>query len=92
MFIEISKTGLELEVVLGDDTVVRAVARGTIRFDRESMEPMLLMDVLYVPGMKKNLVSVSMIEDRGFDVYVLDGKVHIFPKAVGPSDSRVIGA
>ena len=46
MFTEISKTNLELEVVLGDDTVVRAVGRGKVRFVRESMEPMLLRDVL----------------------------------------------
>ena len=52
---------------------------------------MYLRDVFYVPGLKKNLVSVSMIEDRGFGVYVLDGKVHIFPKTAGPSNSWVIG-
>ena len=44
------------------------------------MQPMFLKDVLFVPGLKKNLVSVSMIEDRGFGVYVFDGTVHIFPK------------
>ena len=91
MFTEMSESYLELEVVLGDDIVVRAVGRGTARFDRESMHPLYLRDVLYVLGLKKNLVSVSMIEDRGFGVYVLDGKVHIFPKAAGPSYSRVIG-
>ena len=91
MFTEISETGLELEIVLGDDTMVRAVGRGTVRFDRESMQPMLLRDVLYVPGLKKNLVSVSAIEDRGFGIYVLDGKVYIFSKAEGPSTSYAIG-
>ena len=80
-----------MEVVLGDDTVVRAVGRGTVCFERESMQPMFLRDVLYVPGLKKNLVSVSMIEDRGFGVYALDGKVHVFPKSAGPFESRVIG-
>ena len=65
MFTEMLETNLELEVVLGDDTVVRAVGRGIVRFDRESMEPMLLRDVLYMLGLKKNLVLVSMIEDRG---------------------------
>ena len=44
MFIEISETDLELEVVLGDDTVVRAVARRTVIFDRESMQPMFLRE------------------------------------------------
>ena len=48
-----------MEVVLGDDSAVRAVGRGTITFQRESMSPMVLRDVLYVPSLKKNLVSVS---------------------------------
>ena len=61
--------------------MVRAVGRGTIHFDREPMEPMLLRDVLYVLELKKNLVSVSTIEYRGLGVYVLDGKVYIFPRA-----------
>ena len=56
MFTNKSETDLELDVVLGDDTPVIAVRRGTDRFDRESMEPMLLRDVLNVHGMKKNLV------------------------------------
>ena len=76
MFTEMPGTGLDLEVVLGDDTVVRAIGCGTISPHREPMEPMALRDVLYVPGMKKSLVSVSTIEGRGFGVYVLDGKVH----------------
>ena len=87
MFTEMLEIDLELEVVLGDHTLVREVWHGTVHFDRESMQPMFLREVLYVPGMKKNLVSVSMIEDRRFGVYFLDGKVHIFPKAEGPSAS-----
>ena len=55
------------------------------------MSPMVLWDVLYVPGLKKNLVSVSMIEDQGLGVS-LDGHVHMFPKTTGPSASVTIGA
>ena len=91
MLTKISETDLELEVVMGNDIVVRAVGRGIVRFDKESMEPMVLRDVLYVPGVKKNLVLVSTIEDRGLGVYVLDGKVYIFPKVDSPSASYVIG-
>ena len=58
MFTEMTKTGLSLEVVLGDDTTVSAVGRGSVTFQRESLQPMMLRDVLYVPGLKKNLVSV----------------------------------
>ena len=72
-------------------TAVRAVGRGTITFQRESMSPMVLRDVLYVLGLKKNLVSISMIEDQGLGVSFLDGHVHVFPKTVRPSASYTIG-
>ena len=55
------------------------------------MSPMVLRDVLYVPGLKKNLVSISMIEDQGLGVSFLDGHVHMFPKTVGPYALVTIG-
>ena len=55
------------------------------------MSPMVLRDVLYAPRLKKNLVSVSMIEDRGFGVSFLDGHVRVFPETAGPSASYTIG-
>ena len=76
---------------MGVDSVVIAVGRGTITFQRESMSPMVLREVLYVPGLKKNLVSVSMIEDQGLGVSFLDGHVHMSLKTVGPSASVAIG-
>jgi hypothetical protein len=62
-----------VEVVLGYDRVVKAVGCGTVSFQRESMPPMLLREVLYVPGLKKKLVSVSAIEERGYEVLFCDG-------------------
>ena len=91
MFSKLSQTGRDVEVVLGDNTVVRAVGWGTITFQRESMSLMTLRDVLYVLGLKKNLVLVSMIEDQGLGVSFLDGHVHMFPKTAGPSASNTIG-
>ena len=44
------------------------------------MSPMVLWDVLYVPRQKRNLVSVSMIEDQGLGASFLDGHVHMFPR------------
>ena len=77
---------------MGDDSVVSAIGHGTITSQRESMSPMVLRDVLYVPRLKKNLVSISMIVDQGLGVSFLDGHVHMFPKTVGPSASIAIGA
>jgi hypothetical protein len=62
-----------VEVVLGDDRVVKAVGCGTVSFHRESLPPMLLREVLYVPGLKKNLVPFFAIEERGYEVLFRDG-------------------
>ena len=64
---------------------------GPLHF-RESVSPMILRDVLFVPGMKKNLILISMIKDMGLGVSFLDGNVCVFPKTVGPFASYTIGA
>jgi hypothetical protein len=38
---------------------------------------------MHVPGLKKNLVSVAMLEDRGYDVVFSDGKSFLRHKAMG---------
>jgi transposase InsO family protein len=79
------------EVVLGDDRVVKAVGSGIISFQRESIPPMLLNDVLYVPGLKKNLISISTIEERSYEVLFCDGQVLLFPKGSNITSAKVIG-
>ena len=41
----------------------------------EHEAPITLTDVKYVPGVKKNLLSVTMSEDKGYDVVFNKGKV-----------------
>ena len=55
MFFELSQAETNVEVVLGDDSTVRAVGRGTITFQRESMSPMVLRDVLYGTWVEEEL-------------------------------------
>ena len=38
---------------------------------------------MYVPGLKKYLVSISMLEDRGYDVIFSNGKVFLRHIATG---------
>jgi hypothetical protein len=56
---------------------------GTITFQRDSGKPFQLKYVLHVPGLKKNLVSVTMLEDRGYDVVFNDGKSFLQHKTMG---------
>jgi len=59
---------------MGDDRRCSATGLGTITFQREKGAPLTLRDVIYVLGLKKNLVSVTMLEDRGYDAVFSKGK------------------
>jgi hypothetical protein len=52
---------------------------------------MLLREVLYVMGLKKTLVSVFVIEERGYEVLFRDGKVLLFPKGSSITSAKLIG-
>ena len=85
MFFDLSQAWIDVEVMFGDDIVGKVFGHGTFIFSRESMSPMTLRNALFVPRMKKNLISVSMIKDRGLGVSFLDGHVRVFPKTARPS-------
>ena len=50
-----------------------------------------MKDVLYVPGLKKNLLSISGLEKKGFRVAFVDGQVLIWPRGKTINDVVVIG-
>jgi hypothetical protein len=45
----------------------------------------------YVPRLKNNLVSVSTIEGRGYEVLLHDGHVLLYPKESSITSTKVIG-
>ena len=47
--------------------------------------------MLYVPGLTKNLTSVTTLEDKGYYVKFHDHRVYIRPKGSDRSLDRVIG-
>jgi hypothetical protein len=80
-----------LEIVLGDNTIVRAAGCGIVSFQRELRPPLVFMDVLYVPWLKKNIILVSSIQDRGFEMSFRGTEVLIHPKGSNVTSGRVIG-
>jgi hypothetical protein len=69
-------------IVLGDNAKYMPPGSGTVRFQRESGKPLSINDVLFVPGLTKNLISVSALEDKGYVVTFRDGRVFIHPKGL----------
>jgi hypothetical protein len=74
LFSDLEEKDLKMHIKMGDDGRYSATRIGNITFQRESGKPFQLKYVMHVPGLKKNLVSVAMLKDRGYDVVFSDGK------------------
>ena len=83
LFSDLDEKDLGVHIEMGDAGI------GTISFERESGKPFILKDVMHVPGLKKNLISVAMLEDKGYDVVFSEGKAFLRSKATG--ETRRIG-
>ena len=52
---------------------------------------MAVLVVLYVPVIKKNLISMSTIEDKGYEVTFRGGQVIMYPIGCSIELGKVIG-
>ena len=50
-----------------------------------------MKDVLYVPGLKKNILSISALDANGMRVAFVDDQVLMWPKGKTINDAIVIG-
>lgn len=57
----------------------------------ESGVSIRLNNILYVPGLKKNILSISCLEDRGDRDVFVDGKVLVWGEGSSINEARVIG-
>ena len=90
-FSNLRDTEVRIEISLGDDRVVTVAGVGTVAFRRDGLPPISFTNVLYVPGMKKNLISVSTLQDRGLEVSFRGTEVLIHPKGSRLTSRKVIG-
>ena len=72
-----------MDIEMGDDGRHSAIGIGTITFDREKASPLGLKDVMLVPWMKKNLISIVVLEDIGYVVIFSKGKSFLRHIATG---------
>ena len=72
-----------MHIEMGDDGRYSATGIGTITFERESNNPFLLKNVMLFLSLKKKLVSVTMLEDKGYDFVFSEGKAFLRHKTMG---------
>jgi hypothetical protein len=80
-----------LHVVLGDNARYTVKRVGSSTFQLDSDIPLQLSEVLYVLGMKRNLVSISSLEDNGYKVTFSEGKFLAWHKNSHMDSARMIG-
>ena len=76
---------------LGDDSTYKIEGVGSTSLQLDSGTVLHIDDVLYVPGLKKNLLSVAGLEDKGYKVLFMDKKVLLWAKNENLSSTVQIG-
>ena len=83
LFSDLEEKDLQIHIEMGDDDRYNATSIRTITFERDSGKPFLLKDVMHVLVLKKNLVSVAMLENRVYDIVFSEGKYFLRHKTMG---------
>ena len=76
----LSKEPSSHAVELGDNKIDYVRGMGSTSLKLENGAKLHLNNILYVPGLKKNLLSISCLEDKGDRVAFVDGKVMVWEK------------
>jgi hypothetical protein len=84
------KTSYKVE--LGDKTTYPMEGFGQASIKMKTSNYVHLSNVLYVPGLEKNLVSISFLEDKGNTIAFIDGIVLSWHKDSSIENARVIGS
>ena len=79
------------KVMLGDDYQYPIKGMGEASYKLDFGKFMKTKDVLYVPRLKKNLLSISALDKKGFRVAFVDGEFLMWTKRKTIDDAIVIG-
>jgi len=83
LFSHLVEKDLQMHIKMGDNGRYSATRLGTITFQREQGSPLTLRDVMYVHGLKENIVLITMLEDRSYDVVFSKGMTFLQHIAMG---------
>lgn len=80
-----------LHVVIGDDAHYSVRGSGSTSLNLDSSISLHLSDILFVPRIKRNLISISTLEDKGYQIAFSEGRVLALPKKASFKYARIIG-
>ncbi|MCO5581892.1 hypothetical protein L7F22_035781 [Adiantum nelumboides] len=77
----LTSLSIPLEVSLGDDSTQPAQAYGDVKITLPEGRKVIIPQVNYVPGLRKNLISVSELTDQGLKMEFSRHDCHIHARA-----------
>ena len=75
---------------LGDDYQYPIKGSGEYSYKIEYGKYITMKEVLFVPGLKKNLLSIAELDEKGMRVAFIDAQVIMWPKGKTIDDVVVI--
>ena len=78
------------KVQLGDNYQYPIKGMGQASYKLKSVKSMKMKESLYILGLKKNLLSISALDKKGFKVFFVDGEVLMWSKVNTIDDVIVI--
>jgi hypothetical protein len=88
----ISKKKFSQKVTLGDYYQYLIKGIGDSKYKLDSENSITMKDVLYVLGLKKNLLSISALDKKGYRVAFIDGEVLMWAKREKLNEAIVTGS
>ncbi|XP_057454964.1 uncharacterized protein LOC130746368 [Lotus japonicus] len=71
---------VKTRVKFADDSFIRAEGMGRVMFQRQNGKTSYIANVLYVPKMKNNLLSLGQLLDKGYEMTLEDRMLKVFNK------------
>ena len=90
-FVKLSKHESPHKVKLRDNYRYPIKGSGESSYKLDFGKSMKMKDVLFVPGLKKNLLCIFSLDEKGMRVEFVDGQVLMWPKGKTIDDAVMIG-
>ena len=78
-------------VELGDNSTYSIQGVGSTSFQLNSRDTLHVEEIIYVPGLKKNPLSIFFLEDKFFQIIFMENQAYLWPKNQNIDTAIVIG-
>ena len=68
---------MNFKITMGNKAKCTPIGRGIVVFQTKTGSKLRATNVLHVPGLGMKLLSVSQLQNKGYDVYFIGNRVYI---------------